>query len=100
MSLDKDASMLSAIKAFLYGNKEDERLSTMAEGKVLHTSEEGYTFYVKFNNGIDIKISYNYDIYNLEISNEELYANEDNRSSPLGIDRLKWYIQHISQYGI
>jgi hypothetical protein len=98
MAVDKDATLLLAIRCFLYNDKEDDKLSDILSSKVIQTSEDGYSFYLKLNNGVEATLSYNFDIYHIDLSNESLYVNNEDKTSPLSIDRIKWYIHRISQY--
>ena len=54
------------------------------------------SIHIKFNNEIEVSVTYNLDMFHIDISDESLYNNGESKESPMGSDRVIWYLRNIA----
>ena len=77
----------------------NERLSTLLDRSISEMSfKSNNRLDISFYNGISVIITYNFDMYNMYISEPRFYTNDETAYSPMGIDRISRYLKQIAHY--
>lgn len=53
---------------------------------------------ISFKNGVDVIITYNFDLFYMYISDPKFYQNEETAYTPMGVDRVTHYLAQIANY--
>lgn len=98
MSREVNGALLKHLFQLAEQDRQDEKLEKLLDEVIDKVQYSPKSIKIDFKNGIIVLISWNFDSYQMYISDHSFYDGGDTPFSPLGGDRVLYYLKNIAQF--
>ena len=98
MSKNYNGVLLKHLFQLAEQDKQDEKIDQLLQDTIKDVVIKPESINIEFKNGVHVEIISDFESFKIYISDHKFYSNGDSAYSPIGQDRVMFYLKSIANF--